>query len=109
VKKESPRYSTTPQHLLAEFIGTLVLVATVIGSGIMAERMAGGNAAVALLGNMLANCLVLWLLIELLEPVSGAHLNPVVTLVMWRRRQVKADLAIAPANLRRSGTVTPLA
>ena len=56
MKKEATRYSTTPQHLLAEFIGTHILVAAVIGSGIMAERMASGNAAVALLGNTRATC-----------------------------------------------------
>jgi len=85
---------TQTQHLLAEFVGTTVLLATVIGSGIMAERLAAGNAAVALLGNTLATCLVLWLLIEMLAPVSGAHFNPVVTLVMWRRRQLSARLAV---------------
>jgi len=90
-----PACSTARQQLLAEFIGTLLLMATVIGSGIMAERMAGGNAAIAVLGNTLANCLVLWLLIELLAPVSGAHLNPVVTLVMWRRHQLAANVGVS--------------
>lgn len=66
----------------AEFIGTAILLATVVGSGIMAERLAGGNAAVALLANTLATVWVLYLLIESLGPLSGAHFNPAVTLAM---------------------------
>jgi glycerol uptake facilitator-like aquaporin len=67
--------------VFAEFLGALLLAATVIGSGIMAEDLAGGNAAVALLGNTLATVAVLAALIAMLGPVSGAHFNPVVTLV----------------------------
>ncbi|MGE0255168.1 MAG: MIP/aquaporin family protein [Alphaproteobacteria bacterium] len=66
--------------LAAEFIGTLVLVATVVGSGIMGETMAGGNAAVALLGNTLATGAILVVLIRAFADVSGAHFNPAVTL-----------------------------
>lgn len=65
--------------LLAEALGTCLLVATVVGSGIMAEQLAGGNVAIALLGNTIATGAVLYLLICLLGPVSGAHFNPVVT------------------------------
>jgi glycerol uptake facilitator-like aquaporin len=72
------------RRLLAEFIGTLLLLTAVIGSGIMAERLAGGNAAVALLANTLATVFALFVLIEVLGPVSGAHFNPVVT-VMFRQ------------------------
>ena len=69
----------------AEFLGTAGLLAAVVGSGIMAERLAGGNAAVALLANTLATVFALFVLIETLGPVSGAHFNPVVTLVLaWR-------------------------
>jgi glycerol uptake facilitator-like aquaporin len=64
----------------AEFIGTTALLCAVIGSGIMAERLAGGNVAVALLANTLATVFALYVLIETLGPVSGAHFNPLVTL-----------------------------
>jgi glycerol uptake facilitator-like aquaporin len=65
---------------LAEFIGTAGLLCAVIGSGVMAERLAGGNVAIALLANTLATVFALYVLIETLGPVSGAHFNPLVTL-----------------------------
>jgi glycerol uptake facilitator-like aquaporin len=68
------------QKALAEFIGTAALLCAVIGSGIMAERLAGGNVALALLANTLATVFALYVLIEVLGPVSGAHFNPLVTL-----------------------------
>jgi glycerol uptake facilitator-like aquaporin len=69
----------------AEFVGTAALLAAVIGSGIMAQRLAGGNDAIALLANTLATVFALFVLIEVLGPVSGAHFNPVVTAVLsWR-------------------------
>ena len=67
------------RRLSAEFIGFLLLAACVIGSGIMGERLAGGNTAIALLANTLATVTVLAVLISSLGPVSGAHFNPVVT------------------------------
>jgi len=73
------------RQLLAEGLGTLALLAVVIGSGVMAERLAGGNAAIALLANTLATVGGLWVLIELFGPVSGAHFNPAVSLVMAAR------------------------
>lgn len=72
-------------RLLAESLGTLLLVSIVIGSGIMAERLAGGNAAIALLANTLATVGGLYVLIEVFGPISGAHLNPAVSLVMALR------------------------
>jgi glycerol uptake facilitator-like aquaporin len=69
------------RRLLAETIGSLLLAATVIGSGIMAERLAAGNQAVALLANTGATVAVLAVLIGLLAPVSGGHFNPAVSLV----------------------------
>ena len=69
------------RQLLAEGLGAFFLFATVIGSGIMAEALAGGNMAVALLGNTLATGAILFVLITILEPISGAHMNPAVTLV----------------------------
>jgi glycerol uptake facilitator-like aquaporin len=77
---------TLSRRLAAEALGSLLLAATVIGSGVMAERLAAGNAAVALLANTGATVAVLEVLITLLAPVSGAHFNPVVTLVMALRR-----------------------
>lgn len=65
---------------LAEFIGTAALLCAVIGSGIMAERLSGGNVAIALLANTLTTVLALYVLIETLGPVSGAHFNPLVTI-----------------------------
>lgn len=72
--------------LAAEALGTALLVATVIGSGIMADRLSGGSVGLALLGNTLATGSVLVILITILGPLSGAHFNPVVSLVMALRR-----------------------
>jgi glycerol uptake facilitator-like aquaporin len=74
------------RRLLAEGLGSLLLAATVIGSGIMAERLANGNLAVALIVNTGATVAVLAALIALLGPVSGAHLNPAVSLVQALRK-----------------------
>lgn len=73
------------QRLWGEALGSFFLFATVIGSGIMAERLAGGNVAVALIGNTLATAAMLYVLIAMLGPVSGAHFNPAVSLVMRLR------------------------
>jgi glycerol uptake facilitator-like aquaporin len=70
------------RRLLSEGLGTALLVATVIGSGIMAERLAGGNQAIALLGNTIPTGAILIVIITILGPVSGAHFNPAVTLVL---------------------------
>ena len=86
---------TLSRRLFAEFVGTLLLLATVVGSGIMAERLAGGNVAVALLGNTLATGAMLVVLITMLGPVSGAHFNPVVTLIIAIKRELKAAPAAA--------------
>lgn len=66
----------------AETLGTAILLATVVGSGIMAESLAGGNVAIALLGNTLPTGAILVVLITILGPISGAHFNPVVSLAM---------------------------
>jgi glycerol uptake facilitator-like aquaporin len=76
------------RRLLAEGLGTALLVATVIGSGIMAERLAGGNQAIALLGNTIATGAILVVLVTILGPVSGAHFNPAVTLVFAARGEM---------------------
>ncbi|MDC8770035.1 aquaporin [Roseateles albus] len=77
-------------RLLAEGLGTALLLAIVIGSGIMAERLSGGNVAVALLANTLATVWGLYVLIEILAPISGAHFNPAVSLVMAARGELAA-------------------
>ena len=80
------------RRLAAEGLGTLLLLAVVIGSGIMAERLAGGNAAIALLANTAATVGGLFVLIEVLGPVSGAHFNPAVSLVMAHRGELEPSL-----------------
>ena len=74
--------------LTAEGVGSFFLFATVVGSGIMAERLSGGNVAVALLGNTLATGAMLFVLITMIGPVSGAHFNPAVSMVMALRREI---------------------
>jgi glycerol uptake facilitator-like aquaporin len=76
---------TLRQRLSAEGLGSFFLFAAVVGSGIMAERLAGGNVAVALLGNTAATAAILYVLIAMLGPISGAHFNPAVSLVMRLR------------------------
>lgn len=85
---------STSRQLAAEAVGTMVLLATVIGSGIMAERLAGGNVAVALLGNTIPTGAILYVLITIFGPISGAHFNPAVTLAFAIRRQISAHRAL---------------
>lgn len=82
------------QKMLAEFLGSALLLATVIGSGIMGETLAGGNVALALLGNTLATGAMLVVLILIFGPVSGAHFNPAVSLVFLMRGEL-APIAFA--------------
>lgn len=83
------------QKLAAEAIGTALLVATVIGSGIMAEGLSNGNDAVALLCNTIATGAILYVLITAFGPVSGAHFNPVVSGVFAVRREMRWPTALA--------------
>lgn len=83
------------RRLWAELLGTALLLAVVIGSGIMAERLAGGNVAVALLANTAATVGGLYVLIEVFGPVSGAHFNPAVSAVMAARGKLTAAELVA--------------
>ena len=82
------------RRLFAEWFGTMMLVATVVGSGIMAERLAGGNVALALLGNTIATGAILVVLISILGPVSGAHFNPAVSFAFVLRRTIAPHIAV---------------
>jgi glycerol uptake facilitator-like aquaporin len=81
--------------IAAEALGSFFLFATVIGSGIMAEQLAGGNVAVALLGNTLATGAMLFVLITMLGPISGAHFNPAVSLVFRLLGELTTGMALA--------------
>lgn len=85
----------TRRQIAAEALGSFFLFATVVGSGIMAERLSGGNVAVALLGNTLATGAMLFVLITMLGPISGAHFNPAVSLVFQLRGEIGTGLAVA--------------
>ena len=85
---------TTWQKVTAEALGTALLVATVVGSGIMAETLASGNLAVALLANTIATGAILYVLITTLGPVSGAHLNPAVSAIFALRLEISWRLAV---------------
>lgn len=95
----------TPRMLGAEALGTLLLVATVVGSGIMAERLADGNDAVALLGNTIATGAILYVLITALGPISGAHFNPAVSAVFALRREITPAAALAYAAVQVAGGI----
>ena len=84
-----------PRRLVAETLGTALLLATVVGSGIMAENLAGGNVAIALLGNTIPTGAILVVLITIFGPVSGAHFNPAVTLSFLIRREITISAAVA--------------
>ena len=79
---------TLNRRLMAEWLGTFFLLATVVGSGIMAERLAGGNVAIALLGNTIPTGAILVVLITIFGPISGAHFNPAVTLSFMVLREI---------------------
>lgn len=82
------------QRLLAEALGTAILLATVVGSGIMGDAMGGGNDGIALLGNTIATGAILVVLITIFGPISGAHFNPAVTLVFLLKREISVGEAI---------------
>ena len=89
------RSITTAQQLVAEALGTGFLLIAVVGSGIMAERLSGGNVALALLGNTLSTGAALVVLISIFGPISGAHFNPAVTLYFAFRREISPVVALS--------------
>jgi glycerol uptake facilitator-like aquaporin len=93
-----PAYSLA-QKAFAECLGTAMLLCAVIGSGIMAERLSGGNNGLALIANTLATVFALFVLIEVLGPVSGAHFNPLVTLIFSQ------NMPIVPVSRTQAATV----
>jgi glycerol uptake facilitator-like aquaporin len=93
------------QRFLAEFTGTALLLATVIGSGIMGETLSGGNVAIALLANTLATGAILVVLITMLGPFSGAHFNPAVTMVFAVRRDIEVPAAAAYILAQTAGAI----
>jgi glycerol uptake facilitator-like aquaporin len=93
------------RKLLAEFLGTMLLLACVVGSGIMGVNLAQGNDAIALLANALATAGVLYVLIETLGPVSGAHFNPAVSVVMRLRGELDTRTLLAYVAVQVGGAV----
>lgn len=93
------------RRLAAEALGSALLLAVVIGSGVMGEALAGGNVAIALLGNTLATGAALVVLITVFGPLSGAHFNPAVTLVMVLRREITPAAAAAYAAVQTLGAI----
>ena len=94
-----------PRQSAAEFLGTALLLATIIGSGIMAAKLAAGNAALALLCNTIPTGAILAVLILIFGPVSGAHLNPVVTFAFVLRRELPAASAFPYVAAQVSGAI----
>jgi glycerol uptake facilitator-like aquaporin len=93
------------RRLAAEGLGTGLLLAIVIGSGIMGDKLAGGNDAIALLGNTLATGAGLVVLITIFGPLSGAHFNPIVSLVFAWRREIAWRVAVAYIAVQGLGAV----
>jgi glycerol uptake facilitator-like aquaporin len=93
------------QRIFAEVLGSALLAGTVIGSGVLAARLSGGNDGIALMANTGATAAILYVLITALAPISGAHFNPAVTLVMTLRRDLKLGDALAYAIAQVAGCI----
>lgn len=100
----SPQF-TKARRLASEAIGTAFLLAAIVGSGIMGENLSGGSMALALLANTLATAAALVVLITMFGPISGAHFNPVVTLVLALRGELTARLAILYSVAQTGGAI----
>ncbi|MFN7978391.1 MAG: aquaporin [Vicinamibacterales bacterium] len=105
----TPGSSVAWRALSSEFVGTAMLATAVVGSGIMAEQLAGGNGAVALMANAVATGAALRVLIAVLGPLSGAHLNPVVSLAAAWWREIDASHAVARVVVQSLGAVAGVA
>ena len=101
--------NTLCRALVAEGVGTALLLAAVVGSGVMAENLAAGNDAVALLGNTLATGAMLAVLITIFGPTSGAHFNPAVTAVFLIRREIDSWRAASYVAVQLAGAVAGVA
>ncbi len=97
--------STSVQRCLAEFIGTAFLLATVVGSGVMGEQLANGQVGLALLANAVATGAILYVLITILGPISGAHFNPAVTLGFLLRKDISLAESIRFIGAQISGGI----
>jgi glycerol uptake facilitator-like aquaporin len=97
--------SSLRQRLAAECLGSAFLLATVIGSGIMGERLSGGNVAIALLGNTIPTGAILFVLIVMFGPISGAHLNPAVTAVFALKRELTPAEAASYVGAQTLGAI----
>jgi glycerol uptake facilitator-like aquaporin len=97
--------TTLSRRLFAEFTGTALLLAAVVGSGVMGVQLSPGNTAIALLANAAATAAALYVLIELFAPVSGAHFNPAVTLAMHLRGELPTRDALAYVAVQVAGAV----
>ncbi len=95
----------TPRKLVAETLGTALLLATVVGSGIMGETLSPDNTAIALLGNTIATGAILVVLILIFGPISGAHFNTAVTLCFLIRREISVALALAYVGVQVIGGI----
>jgi glycerol uptake facilitator-like aquaporin len=93
-------------QLMTEYFGTALLLAIVTGSGIMGESLSAGNAAVALLGNSIATGCGLYVLITLLGPISGAHFNPAVSLMMWRAGALNTQTLLGYIAAQLAGAIS---
>src|SRR3954453_211985 len=94
-----------PQRAFCEWLGTAFLLAAVVGSGIMAQKLAGGNGALALLCNTLPTGAMLAVLILIFGPVSGAHFNPAVTLAFVFRRELPSAVAVSYLAAQVAGAI----
>ena len=97
------------RRLVAEGLGTAILLAAIVGSGIMAERLSGGSEALALLANMAATGAILAVLILIFGPISGAHFNPAVSLVFYLRREITKSQGLAYVAVQLAGGLVGVA
>jgi len=94
------------RKLFAEWLGTFFLLAVVVGSGIMADRLSGGNSALALLGNTIPTGAILYVMILILGPVSGAHFNPAVTFAFLLSNKISIKNSLAYIIFQILGGIT---